>query len=91
MGGIRIIKERKKEAIVLPFFCFPFPSVLVEPFLLFFLCKQLAKFEKQQQRKEKTRIKVPSESSRERNVPRSKNDPSASSGAEGDVSSEREP
>ncbi|KAJ6661325.1 hypothetical protein lerEdw1_014953 [Lerista edwardsae] len=53
--------------------------------------KQLAKLEKQQQRKEKTRMKVPSESSRERNVPRSKNDPSASSGAEGDVSSEREP
>nr|XP_020646191.1 D-tyrosyl-tRNA(Tyr) deacylase 1 isoform X1 [Pogona vitticeps]XP_020646192.1 D-tyrosyl-tRNA(Tyr) deacylase 1 isoform X1 [Pogona vitticeps] len=53
--------------------------------------KQLAKLEKQQQRKEKSRMKVPSESSRERNIPRSKNDPSASSGAEGDVSSEREP
>uniref|UniRef100_A0A8V0Z6M4 D-aminoacyl-tRNA deacylase n=1 Tax=Gallus gallus TaxID=9031 RepID=A0A8V0Z6M4_CHICK len=51
----------------------------------------LAKLEKQQQRKEKTRTKVPSESSRERNAPRSKDDPSASSGAEGDVSSEREP
>lgn len=56
-----------------------------------FPLQQLAKLEKQQQRKEKTRMKVPSESSRERNLPRSKNDPSASSGAEGDVSSEREP
>ncbi|KAH1173796.1 hypothetical protein KIL84_017635 [Mauremys mutica] len=52
---------------------------------------QLTKLEKQQQRKEKTRTKVPSESSRERNAPRNKDDPSASSGAEGDVSSEREP
>uniref|UniRef100_A0A8C8A2Z4 D-aminoacyl-tRNA deacylase 1 n=1 Tax=Otus sunia TaxID=257818 RepID=A0A8C8A2Z4_9STRI len=51
----------------------------------------LTKLEKQQQRKEKTRTKVPSESSRERNAPRNKDDPSASSGAEGDVSSEREP
>ncbi|XP_015712507.1 D-aminoacyl-tRNA deacylase 1 [Excalfactoria chinensis] len=60
------------------------PAAAVDP-------KQLAKLEKQQQRKEKTRTKVPSESSRERNAPRSKDDPSASSGAEGDVSSEREP
>ncbi|XP_001374119.1 D-aminoacyl-tRNA deacylase 1 isoform X1 [Monodelphis domestica] len=52
--------------------------------------KQLSKLEKQQQRKEKTRAKGPSESSKERNVSR-KDDPSASSGAEGDVSSEREP
>nr|XP_009671460.1 PREDICTED: D-tyrosyl-tRNA(Tyr) deacylase 1 [Struthio camelus australis] len=60
------------------------PAATVDP-------KQLTKLEKQQQRKEKTRTKVPSESSRERNVPRNKDDPSASSGAEGDVSSEREP
>lgn len=53
--------------------------------------KQLLKMEKQQQRKEKTRARGPSESGRERNAPRSKDDPSASSGAEGDVSSEREP
>ncbi|XP_029449634.1 D-aminoacyl-tRNA deacylase 1 [Rhinatrema bivittatum] len=53
--------------------------------------KQLAKLEKQQQRKEKTRSKGPSESGKEKFVPRSKDDPSASSGAEGDVSSEREP
>ncbi|XP_068931579.1 D-aminoacyl-tRNA deacylase 1 [Petaurus breviceps papuanus] len=52
--------------------------------------KQVSKLEKQQQRKEKTRAKGPSESSKERNVSR-KDDPSASSGAEGDVSSEREP
>ncbi|XP_027696147.1 D-aminoacyl-tRNA deacylase 1 [Vombatus ursinus] len=52
--------------------------------------KQLSKLEKQQQRKEKTRAKGSSESSKERNVSR-KDDPSASSGAEGDVSSEREP
>ncbi|PNI12587.1 DTD1 isoform 2, partial [Pan troglodytes] len=52
--------------------------------------KQLSKLEKQQQRKEKTRAKGPSESSKERNTPR-KEDRSASSGAEGDVSSEREP
>lgn len=38
----------------------------------------------------KTRAKGPSESSKERNTPR-KEDRSASSGAEGDVSSEREP
>uniref|UniRef100_A0A8P0P445 D-aminoacyl-tRNA deacylase 1 n=1 Tax=Canis lupus familiaris TaxID=9615 RepID=A0A8P0P445_CANLF len=51
---------------------------------------KLSKLEKQQQRKEKTRAKGPSESSKERNAPR-KEDRSASSGAEGDVSSEREP
>uniref|UniRef100_A0A2K5IQY5 D-aminoacyl-tRNA deacylase n=1 Tax=Colobus angolensis palliatus TaxID=336983 RepID=A0A2K5IQY5_COLAP len=43
--------------------------------------KQLSKPEKQQQRKDKTRAKGPSESKNR----------SASSGAEGDVSSEREP
>ncbi|KAI2663253.1 D-aminoacyl-tRNA deacylase 1 [Labeo rohita] len=53
--------------------------------------KQLSKQEKQQQRKEKTRPKGPSESSREKAMQRSKADPNASSGAEGDVSSEREP
>lgn len=53
--------------------------------------KQLSKQEKQQQRKEKTRSKGPSESSREKSALRSKADPSASSGADGDVSSEREP
>uniref|UniRef100_A0A8C5MF29 D-aminoacyl-tRNA deacylase n=1 Tax=Leptobrachium leishanense TaxID=445787 RepID=A0A8C5MF29_9ANUR len=53
--------------------------------------KYLTKLEKQQQRKEKIRTKAPSESSREKSVPRTKEDPSASSGAEGDVSSEREP
>ncbi|XP_063297450.1 D-aminoacyl-tRNA deacylase 1 [Pelobates fuscus] len=53
--------------------------------------KYFTKLEKQQQRKEKTRTKGPSESSREKSVPRNKEDPSASSGAEGDVSSEREP
>ncbi|KAM9316041.1 D-aminoacyl-tRNA deacylase 1 [Gastrophryne carolinensis] len=52
--------------------------------------KHLTKLEKQQQRKEKTRTKAPSES-RERSTPLSRDDPSASSGAEGDVSSEREP
>ncbi|XP_018606190.1 D-aminoacyl-tRNA deacylase 1 [Scleropages formosus] len=53
--------------------------------------KQLAKLEKQQQRKEKTRPKATSESGREKAASRPKVDPSASSGAEGDVSSEREP
>ncbi|XP_073808924.1 D-aminoacyl-tRNA deacylase 1 isoform X1 [Danio rerio] len=53
--------------------------------------KLLSKQEKQQQRKEKTRSKGPSDSSREKAAQRSKVDPSASSGAEGDVSSEREP
>lgn len=53
--------------------------------------KQLSKQEKQQQRKEKTRSKGSSESSREKAALRSKADPSTSSGAEGDVSSEREP
>ncbi|KAL6094238.1 hypothetical protein STEG23_014787, partial [Scotinomys teguina] len=52
--------------------------------------KQLSMLEKQQQRKEKTRAKEPPESSKERNVPR-KEGRSASSGAEGDASSEREP
>ncbi|XP_006881762.1 PREDICTED: D-tyrosyl-tRNA(Tyr) deacylase 1-like [Elephantulus edwardii] len=47
--------------------------------------KQLSKLEKQQQRKEKTRAKGPSESSKDKNVPR-KEDRRASSGAEGDVS-----
>ncbi|KAG8444015.1 hypothetical protein GDO86_009271 [Hymenochirus boettgeri] len=60
------------------------PSTTADP-------KHLAKLEKQQLRKEKTRAKGPSESSREKSIPRSKDDPSASSGAEGDVSSEREP
>ncbi|XP_026159070.1 D-aminoacyl-tRNA deacylase 1 [Mastacembelus armatus] len=53
--------------------------------------KQLSKQEKQQQRKEKTRSKGPSESGREKGALRSRQDPNASSGAEGDVSSEREP
>uniref|UniRef100_A0A3Q2NZW0 D-aminoacyl-tRNA deacylase n=1 Tax=Fundulus heteroclitus TaxID=8078 RepID=A0A3Q2NZW0_FUNHE len=53
--------------------------------------KQLLKLEKQQQRKEKTRSKGPSESGREKGSLRSRQDPSASSGAEGDVSSDREP
>ncbi|AWP06245.1 D-tyrosyl-tRNA(Tyr) deacylase [Scophthalmus maximus] len=51
----------------------------------------LSKQEKQQQRKEKTRSKGPSESGREKGAQRSRQDPNASSGAEGDVSSEREP
>ncbi|XP_059185732.1 D-aminoacyl-tRNA deacylase 1 [Centropristis striata] len=53
--------------------------------------KMLSKQEKQQQRKEKTRSKGPSESSREKGALRSRQDPNASSGADGDVSSEREP
>ncbi|KAE8300990.1 D-aminoacyl-tRNA deacylase 1 [Larimichthys crocea] len=53
--------------------------------------KQLSKQEKQQQRKEKTRSKGPSESSREKGLQRHRQDHNASSGAEGDVSSEREP
>uniref|UniRef100_A0A1A8GN57 D-aminoacyl-tRNA deacylase n=1 Tax=Nothobranchius korthausae TaxID=1143690 RepID=A0A1A8GN57_9TELE len=52
--------------------------------------RQLSKQEKLQQRKEKTRSKGPSESGREKGSLRSKED-TASSGAEGDVSSEREP
>lgn len=56
-----------------------------------FFMPQLYKQEKQQQRKEKSRSKGPSESSREKAALRSKADPSASSGADGDVSSEREP
>lgn len=51
---------------------------------------QLSKQEKQQQRKEKTRSKGPSESSKEKGGQRHRQDPNASSGAEGDVSSERE-
>uniref|UniRef100_A0A3P9KU40 D-aminoacyl-tRNA deacylase n=1 Tax=Oryzias latipes TaxID=8090 RepID=A0A3P9KU40_ORYLA len=53
--------------------------------------KQMAKQEKQQQRKEKTRAKGPAESGREKGSQRSRQDPSASSGADGDVSSGREP
>ncbi|XP_030003266.1 D-aminoacyl-tRNA deacylase 1 [Sphaeramia orbicularis] len=53
--------------------------------------KQLSKQEKQQQRKEKTRSKGPSELTRDKGNLRSRQDPNASSGAEGDVSSEREP
>ncbi|KAG7261662.1 hypothetical protein CRUP_023975 [Coryphaenoides rupestris] len=47
--------------------------------------KQMAKHEKQQQRKEKTRSKGPSESGREKAPPRSRPDPNASSGADGDM------
>ena len=54
------------------------------------LYPQLSKQEKQQQRKEKTRSKGPSEC-REKGAGRSRPDPNASSGADGDVSSEREP
>ncbi|KAL2076285.1 hypothetical protein ACEWY4_028117 [Coilia grayii] len=56
--------------------------------------KQLAKQEKQLQRKEKTRAKAASasESGREKAAAKAAHqDPSASSGAEGDVSSERDP
>lgn len=53
--------------------------------------KQLSKQEKQQQRKEKTRSKGPSESGRDKGALRARQDTNASSGAEGDVSSEREP
>ncbi|RXN01426.1 D-tyrosyl-tRNA(Tyr) deacylase 1 [Acipenser ruthenus] len=52
--------------------------------------KQQAKLEKQQQWKEKTRSKGPSESGKEKAASRAEVDPSTSSGAEGDVSSERE-
>uniref|UniRef100_A0A1A8CL54 D-aminoacyl-tRNA deacylase n=1 Tax=Nothobranchius kadleci TaxID=1051664 RepID=A0A1A8CL54_NOTKA len=52
--------------------------------------RQLSKQEKLQQRKEKARSKGPSESGREKCSLRSKQD-NASSGEEGDVSSEREP
>ncbi|XP_030638559.1 D-aminoacyl-tRNA deacylase 1 [Chanos chanos] len=52
--------------------------------------KQVAKLEKQQQRKEKTRPKGNSDSGKDKATQRPK-DPNASSGAEGDVSSEREP
>ncbi|XP_077576010.1 D-aminoacyl-tRNA deacylase 1 isoform X1 [Stigmatopora nigra] len=60
------------------------PSVSSDP-------RQMSKLEKQQQRKEKVRSKVPSESSREKSALRARQDTHASSGAEGDVSSEREP
>ncbi|XP_062243507.1 D-aminoacyl-tRNA deacylase 1 isoform X1 [Platichthys flesus] len=53
--------------------------------------KLLSKQEKQQQRKEKTRSKGPSESGREKSALRSRQDPNATSGAEGALSSEREP
>lgn len=53
-------------------------------------CPQQAKQEKQQQRKEKTRSKGPSEPGREKSSQRHRPDHNASSGAEGDVSSERE-
>ncbi|KAF7664707.1 hypothetical protein LDENG_00168800 [Lucifuga dentata] len=52
--------------------------------------KQMSKLEKQQQRKEKTRVRGPSESGKEKSTLRSRQDANASSGAEGDVSSERE-
>lgn len=55
-----------------------------------FFFPKLSKQEKQQQRKEKTRSKGPSESGKEKGLVRSRPDPNASSGAEGDVSSERE-
>ncbi|XP_077460646.1 D-aminoacyl-tRNA deacylase 1 [Stigmatopora argus] len=61
------------------------PSVSSDP-------RQLSKLEKQQQRKEKVRSKGPSESSRaEKSALRARQDTHASSGADGDVSSEREP
>ncbi|XP_038125902.1 D-aminoacyl-tRNA deacylase 1 [Cyprinodon tularosa] len=53
--------------------------------------KQFSKLEKQQLRKEKTCSKGPSESGREKGSLRPRADPSASSGAEDDVSSDREP
>ncbi|XP_072540031.1 D-aminoacyl-tRNA deacylase 1 [Salminus brasiliensis] len=53
--------------------------------------KQLSKLEKQQQRKEKTRSKGNLESGREKTALHSKTDSNARSGAEGAVSSEREP
>lgn len=56
----------------------------------FLLLFQVSKQEKQQQRKEKTRSKGPSESGREKGALRSRQEANASSGAEGDVSSERE-
>lgn len=52
--------------------------------------KQLAKLEKQQQRKEKSRLKASSEAGRDRSSS-SKVDHNVSSGADGDVSSDREP
>ncbi|ERE70492.1 D-tyrosyl-tRNA(Tyr) deacylase 1-like protein [Cricetulus griseus] len=71
----------------LPIHYVDLPQCVVSKFIT--VCS-LSKLEKQQQRKEKTRAKGPSESSKERSAPR-KEDRSASSGAEGDVSSEREP
>ncbi|XP_060775128.1 D-aminoacyl-tRNA deacylase 1 isoform X2 [Neoarius graeffei] len=52
--------------------------------------KQLSKLEKQQQRKEKTRRKGNSESSMDRGALHSNVDPSASSGAEGELSSKKD-
>ncbi|XP_061535438.1 D-aminoacyl-tRNA deacylase 1 [Phycodurus eques] len=60
------------------------PSVPSDP-------RQSSKQEKQQPRKEKGRSKGPSESSKEKSALRSRQDTNPSSGAEGDVSSEREP
>ena len=83
---------RKKHSLCLPCGKFSCTGYIVtsSPLQNIFFLNQLSKLEKQQQRKEKTRAKGPSESSKERNAPR-KEDRSASSGAEGDVSSEREP
>lgn len=52
--------------------------------------KQLSKLEKQQQRKEKTRAKVNSECVKDRGALPSKVGPSASSGAEGELSSDKD-
>lgn len=52
--------------------------------------EHLSKLEKQQQRTEKARAKGPSGSSKKRSAP-CKEDHKAGSGAEGDMSSEREP
>ncbi|XP_061685564.1 D-aminoacyl-tRNA deacylase 1 [Syngnathoides biaculeatus] len=60
------------------------PSVTSDP-------RQSSKQEKQQPRKEKARSKGPSDSSKEKSALRSRQDTNPSSGAEGDVSSEREP
>ena len=83
---------RKKLSLWLPCGKFSCADYIVtsSPLQNIFFLNQLSKLEKQQQRKEKNRAKGPSESSKERNAPR-KEDRSASSGAEGDVSSEREP
>lgn len=50
---------------------------------------KLSKLEKQQQRKEKTRAKVNSECVKDRGALPSKVGPSASSGAEGELSSDK--